>query len=495
MDENEKYYITIYKKIMAEEKFIILKREKVVTDADLDLLGDDEAIYYDKTGKEIIVQSMDNECALISDEKYVYGFPMLPDSLKNIYPSLTKKSELIEAYKQDMSSILVFGYVDYVKDKINIMVVNEKMIKKLRDEEDISNIFSFLSTDIDDDIITISLNDIKTIEDMINTNQYDKLKEKFGELQKRIEDMDINNIPDEESKKNEEKPKESAIEKPKTKENLQQSMDKLNNLVGLENIKSEINKLLYYTLYKAKVKDTANLDNPKLGMFFYGNPGTGKTTVARLIGDILYNLDYLSNNKFVEITPKDLIGEYVGQTAVKTSKLLKKYEGGVIFIDEAYVLSSKAQEYAQEALVEILKELEKNTTVFIFAGYKKEMEVFLNSNPGLASRIGYNLEFKDYKAEELYSMFTKKIQDKGLILTDDLKDKVYNLINDAMQNEHFGNGRYIDQIMDKIIEEHAKNTYESNSKETLLTLTMDDINPEINKTLIRTKPTKKIGFY
>ena len=105
-------------------------------------------------------------------------------------------------------------------------------------------------------------------------------------------------------------------------------------------------------------------------MFFTGNPGTGKTTVARIIGELLYKMGYLKNNNVIEITPKDLIAGYVGQTAIKTGELLKKNKGGLIFIDEAYILAGEANRFAGEALVEIIKELEKNETVFIFAGYK-----------------------------------------------------------------------------------------------------------------------------
>ena len=499
---DEKYCITLYKKIIADDKYIILKRDKIIPDAYIDLSKDeDEATYYDEEGKCLVVQDMNNDNGLIADDPYVYGFPMTLSSLKIYYPDVTNPQELIEKYKQDISEVLVFGYYNKDKDKISLLITNESAIKDLDEDDELFDMFTIISTDDGDDEISLTLRDLDTIETMVKNGQTKELETEIRQLKKNINECDeslkdsYDFLNEDEETQTNPTVKEKVLDSAKTKENLDSSINKLNELIGLENVKEEIHKLLYYTLFKAKVKDSTKLENPKLSMFFSGNPGTGKTTVARLLGDILYNMGYLSNNKFVEITPKDLIGEYVGQTAVKTNKLLKKYEGGVIFIDEAYVLASRAQEYAQEALVEILKELEKNNTIFIFAGYEKEMADFMNSNPGLTSRIGYNLNFKDYTVEELHQMFINKITKMGFKITDELNEAVNNLIVEAKTDNHFGNGRYIDKIIDKIIEEHAKNTYQCDSQETLLTITKADINRSVNNTILSKKLKSRIGFY
>lgn len=496
---DEKYYITLYKKLITEEKFIVFKREKVINNANINYDDEDEdATYYDKNGKRIVVQSMYNNDAILDDEKYVYGFAVEEQDLKDDYPKIKNNSNLLKKYKEEISSVLVFGYNDLDNDRIKLLVTNEEILKKIENEDELFDMFILLQNNEENEI-ALPISDLNIIEEMIKAGKIKELEEKINQLKNDIDetDDDVNEYKNKsalDEKMKEIAKKEEIIDPAKKKENLNKSIKKLNDLVGLDNVKEEISKLLYYTLFKDKVKDKINLDNPKLSMFFSGNPGTGKTTVARLVGDILYNMGYLSSNKFIEITPKDLIAEYVGQTAVKTSTLLKKNEGGVIFIDEAYVLSSSGQEFAQEAIVEILKELEKNNTVFIFAGYEKEMAAFMNSNPGLTSRIGYNLDFKDYDVNQLHEMFINKITCKGFTVSDELNVKVDELITNAMTDKHFGNGRYIDKIIDKIIEEHAKNTFKCNSDKELLTLTNNDVNESINNTLLRKQLKKKIGF-
>ena len=133
-------------------------------------------------------------------------------------------------------------------------------------------------------------------------------------------------------------------------------------------------------------------------MVFLGNPGTGKTTVARIIASILYNLKYIKTNNLIEVSAKDLVAEYVGQTAPKTNAVVEKALDGVLFIDEAYTLAVKNDNsYNAEAIATLIQAMEnyRDRLVVIFAGYTKEMQAFLNSNSGIKSRIGYTLEFDD----------------------------------------------------------------------------------------------------
>ena len=158
------------------------------------------------------------------------------------------------------------------------------------------------------------------------------------------------------------------------------------------------------------------------------------------------------------------------------------------------MFAGNSQRYAEESLVEILKELEKNETVFIFAGYKDEMEQFMSINPGLTSRIGYYLEYKDYTKEELLKIFESKITKIGFKVDNNLKEIIENNLETVINSKNFGNGRYIDKLINKLILEHAIRTENSHNKEELITLTEEDWDQEINQSLIFKNKTKHLGF-
>ena len=260
----------------------------------------------------------------------------------------------------------------------------------------------------------------------------------------------------------------------KTDEVDKNALDVLNGLIGLTNIKNEINKLVSYLGFINKVKGKANIDNLNLHMVFSGNPGTGKTTVARLLADILYSMGYIKTNKVAEITAQDCIAGYIGQSAIKTRELINEYQGGLIFIDEAYAFNNDDENgFAKDAIVEIMKEMEKKETVFIFAGYKNQMDNFININPGLKSRIGYKIDFDDYTKDELMQMFIKKINDSNLKLAEDARFQFQKLLNSYKENS--GNGRLIDNLYNKILLEHAIRTEKITYNEILLTINKEDI--------------------
>ena len=184
----------------------------------------------------------------------------------------------------------------------------------------------------------------------------------------------------------------------------------------------------------------------------------------------------------------------MGQTAPKTAALLEKYRGGVIFIDEAYALASSSLGFAEESISEIIKELERKETVFIFAGYKKEMDDFMKMNSGLTSRIGYYIDYKDYTIEQLYEIFESKVTKMGYIIDDSLKEKIIANLEIAKTHDNFGNGRYIDKLIDKLELEHSINTENYKQKNKLITLTDKDYTKEVEDTLLYKVKTKKIGF-
>lgn len=275
--------------------------------------------------------------------------------------------------------------------------------------------------------------------------------------------------------------------------NLDEILKDLNSLVGLDDIKTQINNLIYLLKFNKKVN--LDINNMNLHMVFEGNPGTGKTTVARLVSSILHNLGYVKQDKLVEVSAKDLIADYVGQTSGKTYRALKSAFGGVLFIDEAYsIFQSGHNSFGAECIATILKTMEDNKKdlVIIFAGYEKEMKEFVDSNPGLKSRIGYDIKFNDYSIKELYGIFERLLEKNSLKISDKAKELVEEVIEESCKIENFGNGRYINNMFQNILIEHAKNTNESENEEQLYTINELDINKEnlIAKSIKR----NRIGF-
>lgn len=274
---------------------------------------------------------------------------------------------------------------------------------------------------------------------------------------------------------------------------LPEILSELNNMIGLEKIKKQINNLV--SLLKFNKKANIDISKFNLHMVFTGNPGTGKTTVARLLSDILYNLGYTKKNKLVEVSAKDLIAEYVGQTAGKTYNVLKSAFGGVLFIDEAYsiVEAGANASFASDCMTTILKVMEdqKDNIIVIFAGYEKQMENFIKFNPGLKSRIGYTIKFDDYTKQELVDIFKQLLDKNNLKITEEALTKVDRIIENSKKIEDFGNARYINQIYQDILIEHSKNVGDVDVKDDLMTIKEEDINAE--KLEIKDN-SRKIGF-
>ena len=271
-----------------------------------------------------------------------------------------------------------------------------------------------------------------------------------------------------------------AYEKEKTTEEI---FAELNSLVGLTKVKQVLQDLVSLIELKEKSNGDLKIKNTNLHMVFLGNPGTGKTTVARIIAEMLYNLKYVKQNKLIEVSSKDLVAEYVGQTAPKTMEVVQKAMGGVLFIDEAYSLASghgQGNSYNEEAIATLIQAMEnyRDEFVVIFAGYTKEMQDFLNSNSGIVSRIGYTLEFDDYTEDELVEIFKSMTSKAGFIVEDEAIEKVREVIKEYKDSENFGNARFIRNVYEKSIIKHASNTKGKKRKSILKTITKDDISVE-----------------
>ena len=269
-------------------------------------------------------------------------------------------------------------------------------------------------------------------------------------------------------------------EKEKTTEEI---FAELNSLVGLTKVKQVLQDLVSLIELKEKSNGDLKIKNTNLHMVFLGNPGTGKTTVARIIAEMLYNLKYVKQNKLIEVSSKDLVAEYVGQTAPKTMEVVQKAMGGVLFIDEAYSLASghgQGNSYNEEAIATLIQAMEnyRDEFVVIFAGYTKEMQDFLNSNSGIVSRIGYTLEFDDYTEDELVEIFKSMTSKAGFIVEDEAIEKVREVIKEYKDQKNFGNARFIRNVYEKSIIKHASNTKGKKRKSILKTITKEDISVE-----------------
>ncbi len=239
----------------------------------------------------------------------------------------------------------------------------------------------------------------------------------------------------------------------RAEDRIEESYQKLKSLIGLRSAKETVENLLAYVNYlKAEVERGIITDMPSLHMAFLGNPGTGKTTVARIISEILRDMEILKKGNLVVASRQDLVGEYVGQTAKKTAEKIKEAYGGVLFIDEAYALVSGSNDFGKEAVATLIKEMEDNRDklVVILAGYTDEMKELFDTNPGFKSRINHYVTFEDYTAEELYDIFLSYCSKEMYELMPDAAERVKEVIKRKYQlrDKSFGNARDIRNLFE-----------------------------------------------
>ena len=266
---------------------------------------------------------------------------------------------------------------------------------------------------------------------------------------------------------------------------IQEVLDKLDNeLVGLRPVKARIRETAALLLVD-RVRKQMNLvsDTPTLHMSFTGNPGTGKTTVAMRMSEILHRLGYVRKGHLVAVTRDDLVGQYIGHTAPKTKEILKKAMGGVLFIDEAYYLyrPENERDYGQEAIEILLQVMEnqREDLVVILAGYKSKMERFFQSNPGMRSRVAHHLDFPDYSVEELMAIAQLMLAQQNYCLSTSAEQVLRQYIFRRMRQPHFANARSIRNGLDRARLRQAnrllENTAELLTKKDLVTIEDQDI--------------------
>lgn len=255
-------------------------------------------------------------------------------------------------------------------------------------------------------------------------------------------------------------------------------------LIGLEPVKSRIRETAALLLVdKARRQMGLAVETPTLHMSFTGNPGTGKTTVALKMADLLHRLGYVRKGHLVTVTRDDLVGQYIGHTAPKTKEVLKKAMGGVLFIDEAYYLyrPENERDYGQEAIEILLQVMENNRDdlVVILAGYADRMDRFFASNPGFRSRIAHHIEFPDYSDGELLHISEKMLAAQNYRLDDGARAAMEEYIAARRQQPHFANARSVRNALDRARLRQANRLFNQAKgpldADTLSTLTEPDL--------------------
>jgi probable Rubsico expression protein CbbX len=256
------------------------------------------------------------------------------------------------------------------------------------------------------------------------------------------------------------------------------------DLVGLLPVKTRIREVAALLLVeRARREMGLQAEPPSLHMSFTGNPGTGKTTVAQRMAEMLHQLGYIRRNHVVTVSRDDLVGQYIGHTAPKTKEVLKKAMGGVLFIDEAYYLyrPENERDYGQEAIEILLQVMEdrRDDLVVILAGYKERMDIFFRSNPGMASRIAHHIDFPDYDEEELFQICEMMLAKMNYRLDEDAVPVMLDYIERRMVQPRFSNARSIRNALDRARLRQANRLFAGRgtpiARLALETITADDI--------------------
>lgn len=513
LDEVDKIYGA--KKCKAELKkyidYIHLRKEEKIDFGNFNMIINNQSIYTEETKKIIkIVEKILKINELISDEYYVQSLrnqklkdiSKLENSLITIDTHVIK--ECIFNFRENIAKLIK-------ENPDNIFIIIENTI----DENFLGNVEEFNvvlgeymtwnimieKVDTNDKIDYMKKfakkNELKITEksiDLLKEKPYRNVKKVMFDLLIDAKTKNIKTISNKKVKAEIENSKDKTEKNNKERNNkaksTQSGMDELNSLIGLTEVKKQVNQVLnYIKVNKQRGK------MPMLHMCFNGNPGTGKTTVARIIGKIFAENKILSDKDiFVETSREELVGKYVGWTAQQTRKKIEEADGGVLFIDEAYSLySDSGDDFGHECISELIKEMEnkRNSLCVILAGYTEDMKILIESNPGFESRIQFNINFPDYSTDELYQIFIKMAKDDGYEVSDDVEERLIKYFNIEKNKENFANARCVRNIFEKIKFEQASRVC-NNITENINLINGEDVQYVIDN--VKSVEKVKIGF-
>ena len=276
-----------------------------------------------------------------------------------------------------------------------------------------------------------------------------------------------------------EQPSEAPESLPK--EDMKDLLAELDGYIGLQTVKEEVHNLINMaSVYQLRRQHDLPTTDMSLHLVFTGNPGTGKTMMARMMARIYRSLDILSRGQLVEVDRSGLVAGYVGQTAIKTQKVIEKAMGGVLFIDEAYALNGRSEnDFGQEAIDTILKAMEdhRDDLVVIVAGYTDLMDRFIHSNPGLESRFNRFLLFDDYTTDEMVEIFRMQCKKGCYQLTEEAQPLIRDYIAEESADDSFGNARGVRNLFEHVLvaQNNRLAAMEKITREDLMTITADDV--------------------
>ncbi|RII33274.1 AAA family ATPase [Clostridium chromiireducens] len=417
--------------------------------------------------------------------KFLYINGNYFECLKECKRSIIENTDSYIAQKATM-------YVSKIYEKVMLSKARMNQELELRqDKENSDNLNLNEEFKINENKIKSSIDNIMDLglknEDLVSSSE-DKMEKVKEEYSKKNEDISNKQIVNQNNFTHKEKSKENGD---RNSASLEEALDKLEALIGLNNVKTEIKRIVQLIKYENNRANVLGIEkniSQSYHFLFLGNPGTGKTTVARLITDIFYYLGILEKGQLVEVDRSSIVGRFIGETAKLTKKAIDNAMGGILFIDEAYSLAKGGEgsnDYGAEAIEVLIKEMEDKRDKFtvILAGYTKEMRNLMKLNPGLKSRINLEIEFEDYKDHELVEIAKSMANENYYQLNKDGERAFLEKIKIEKVDENFANARVARNILESAIREKAYRIGDSEvTKEELLTLSSEDfgVNLEFN---------------